>query len=154
MREIITLAAKDNLDVEYIFNFKNDIFFRYDFKDEKEEHLITETLSILEYSTQYWADKDKTRRWEIFRHDPINPNNGPTEGGCGNLIGSLYGMYSMDFLSGGLRSSLFDVIAYGAAAMYVICINSEYAGTDNLGSLAINKPKLFCSYISASASSW
>ncbi len=151
IRKIIELGANENLDVKAVVNFREEVFAGYKFHDEKEADLITETLSILEYSTQYWADEKKTHRWEIFRHDPINPDNKPTEGGCGTFDELMGGLYRMS--QWGFSSTLMDAFGLVNAKAYADCINAEYGGTVQ-HYFGVDNVRLFCTAVSAKASSW
>ena len=153
LREVELFCLSGQHSVLEVQQFKEDIFNEYNFENENEGVLVGRTLSILEYSTQYWIEEDRISKWGFFRHyDPITgeTQTNPPCRSLSELMAYLSGMHTALFFAS--NSSLLDFLAYGRAITYAICVNSNLEG--NLTPLGYSAPHDWAVGISAMASGW
>jgi len=128
MRDIISFAIEQP-NVSMIHQFRCDIFNQYTF-DEYETDLVVGSLSILEYSTIYWADENRILRWEEFR---IDTNDEPIMKSCygdfRNAINTLWcnsSFYNLIQGKDNIFSTMNDLVGSFIAINSINCINREY----------------------------
>ncbi len=107
-------------------------------------------IVLLHYYLQHNADlMNKVRNYVPYS---VQNRDEEEKVPSGKFMGELYAIYS--HIGRFCWSNAYlDAMGYISASMYATCVNAEYGGTVQ-HYLGIDNVRLFCSDVSATASSW